>query len=383
MRTPEEFRKAGIEAILNTSVESADPAKGVVNLSNGKSLPYDILVLATGADAVRPGLPGQDLEGVFMLRHVSDALKIKRFLNGNGSKKAVIIGAGFISMEMAENFRNIGMHTAIISRSSNPVPRWDPVFTKMIIESLQNNGVVFMADTNPLSIEKGSECRLKVKTTAGDLDADIVLLATGVRPNVKLAESIGVETGRTGAISVDFSQRTSRPEVYAVGDCCEVFNRVSKQWVYTPLGDIANKQGRIAGQNIGGAPGIFPGVVGSHAFKIFDLEVAATGLTETEAYRSGYFPMTTLIWGVPVGRSMSKGERLGLKLVADKGTGKLLGAQCISVAGAVGRINALSVALWNEMDLDQVAYLDLAYSPVFGGAWDPIHIAAQDLARKM
>lgn len=364
-------------------MESVDASKGVVRLSTEKTLPYDILVIATGADAVRPGLPGEELEGVFMLRHLEDALKIKKFLNGNGCRKAVIIGAGFISMEMTENFRRLGIHTTIVSRSSYPVPRWDPVFSKMILDSLRENGIEFKADTNPLSIEKGSEYRLKVRSTAGDLDADIVLLAIGIKPNVELARSMGVEIGRTGAVRVNFSQRTSRDEVYAAGDCCEVFNRISKRWVYTPLGDIANKQGRIAGQNAGGAPGIFPGIVGSHAFRIFDLEVASTGLTEVEAFQSGFSPATSLIWGIPVGRSMSKGEKLGIKLVADQGTGKLLGAQCVSVTGAVSRINALSVALWNEMDLEQVGYLDLAYAPVFGGAWDPIHIAAQDLARKL
>lgn len=383
VRTPEEFKKAGIDALLNTSVDSVDQAKGVANLSTGWSLPYDVLVLATGAEPVMPGLPGQDMDGVFMLRHLADALKIKKFLNENLCRRAVIIGAGFISMEMTENFRNIGIHTTIVSRSAYPVPRWDLEFVKLIREELQRNGVVFMAETTPLSIEKGSECCLKVRTTSGDVEADIILLAIGVRPNVGLAKSMGIETGRTGAIKVNFSQKTSREGVYAAGDCCEVYNRVSRQWSYTPLGDITNKQGRIAGQNIGGTPGVFPGVVGSHAFRVFDLEVAATGLTEAEALRSGFAPASTLIWGVPVARSLHKGEKLGLKLVADKGTGKLLGAQCVSVAGAVGRINALSVALWNDMDLEEIGFLDLAYSPVFGGAWDPIHIAAQNLARKL
>jgi NADPH-dependent 2,4-dienoyl-CoA reductase/sulfur reductase-like enzyme len=189
--------------------------------------------------------------------------------------------------------------------------------------------------------------------------------------------------GESGAIKVDFSQRTSMENVYAVGDCCEVFHRVIGKWVYFPLGDVANKQGRTAGQNIGGAPSEFPGVVGAQSFKLFKLEVAATGLTEEEATKYGFQPVSTIIAGLPVGRPMAKGEKLGVKLVADKPTGKLLGAQAIGEKGAVARINSLSVALWSGLTLEQIGYLDLAYAPPFGGAWDAIHIAAQTLMRKL
>lgn len=382
-RTPEEFRNTGIEVMLRTSVEGIDPSKGTVSLSTGKSLPYDILVIATGADAVVPGIPGQDLEGVFPLRHLADGLKVKDYLEGGSCRKAVIIGGGFIAMEMAEAFRNLQLDVKIMDILPAPVARWGGELSRYILEELRKNGVEFLSETRPLSIETGSGSRLTVKTSRGDLPADIVLTAIGIRRNITLAESIGLKMGETGAIQVNFSQRTSAENIYAVGDCCEVFNRVSRRWTYAPLGDLANKQGRIAGQNIGGFPGIFPGVVGSQSFKLFDLEVAATGLTEAEAVRSGFAPVSEFIWGSPVGRSLSQGEKLGLNLTADKSTGRLLGAQCVAVQGAVRRINTLSVCLWNDMRLEEIGYLDLGYSPVFGGAWDPIHIAAQNLARKL
>jgi NADPH-dependent 2,4-dienoyl-CoA reductase/sulfur reductase-like enzyme len=383
VRTPEEFKKSGIDVMLRTSVESIDPSKGIVTLSTGKSIPYDVLVLATGAEAFRPGIPGEDLEGVFPLRHLEDGFKVKEFLNGSRCKKAVIIGGGFIAMEMAEAFRDLQLDVKAMDILPAPVARWSGELGRMILEELDSNGVEFLPETRPLAIEPGSACRLRVRTSRGDLDADIVLMAIGTRRNTALAESIGVKMGETGAVQVNFSQRTSRENVYAVGDCCEVFNRVSRRWSYVPLGDTANKQGRIAGQNIGGFPGTFPGVVGAQSFKLFGLEVAATGLTEAEALQGGFSPVSLFIWGSPFARSLSQGEKLGISLTADKSTGRLLGAQCVGVRGAVSRINALSVALWNDMRLEEIGYLDFGYSPFYGGAWDPIHIAAQNLLRKL
>jgi len=383
IRTPEEFRRTGIEVMLRTSVESIDPDKGAVSLSTGKDLPYDILALATGAEPVRLGIPGEDIEGVFPLRHLADGLKVKDYLDDARCRKAIIIGGGFIAMEMAEAFRNLQMDVKVMDILPAPVARWSGELSLYIQEELRNNGVEFLPETRPLAIETGSECRLRVKTGRGDLDADIVLMAIGIKRNIKLAESIGLKMGESGAIQVNFSQRTSSENVYAVGDCCEVFNRVSRRWTYGPLGDIANKQGRIAGQNIGGAPGIFPGVVGAQSFKLFGLEVAAAGLTEAEAVKSGFAPVSLFMWGLPIGRSFSQGEKIGINMTADKSTGRLLGAQCVGANGAVKRINTLSVALWNDMGLEEIGYLDLGYSPLFGGAWDPIHIAAQNLLRKL
>lgn len=163
----------------------------------------------------------------------------------------------------------------------------------------------------------------------------------------------------------------------------ESFHRVSGRWVNIPLGDIANKQGRVAGANIGGGNAVFPGIVGSQSFKVFDLEVAATGLEESEAAEIGFHPASALIWGNAIAKYMPDNSRLGLKLVADRATGRLLGAQAVGIRGAVGRINILAGALWAGMTLDDVGWLDLAYAPPFSGGWDPIHIAAQLLRRQI
>ena len=383
IRTPEDFKKTGIDVKIKTRVDGIDPKKGSLSLSDGTLLPYDVLVMATGAEAIRLDITGGDLEGVYVLRNLTDALKMKAYLNEKGCKKAVLIGAGYIGMEMCEALRNLGIEVKVMDILPRPAIRWDSEFTKMIVEELAKNQVEFLPETKPLAIEKGKDYRLKLQTSGGELDADLVLMGVGTKRRAVLAESMGLALGESGAIKVDFRQKTSREGVYAVGDCCEVFHKVAGRWVYFPLGDVANKQGRVAGQNIGGYPAEFPGIVGAQAFKVFNLEVAATGLTEEEAAKYGFQPVSAMIWGLPVGRPMAKGEKLGVKLVGDKTTGKLLGGQCIGEKGAVQRVSSLSVALWAGLSVDEVGYLDLPYAPPFGGAWDAIHIAAQSLRGKM
>jgi CoA-dependent NAD(P)H sulfur oxidoreductase len=383
IRTPEEFKKTGIDAKIKTRVDSVDPKKGSLSLSDGTSLPYDFLVMATGAEAIRLDIPGRDLEGVYVFRDLTDALKLKSYLNEKGCRKAVLIGAGYIGMEMCEALRILGIEVKVMDILPRPTVRWDAEFTKMIMEELAKNQVEFLPEIKPLAIEKGKDYRLKLQTSAGELDADLVLMGVGTTRNTALAKSMGLALGESGAIKVDFRQKTSQEGVYAAGDCCEVFHKVAGRWVYIPLGDVANKQGRVAGQNIGGYPAEFPGVVGAQAFKVFNLEVAATGLTEEEAAKYGFQPVSAMIWGLPVGRPMAKGEKLGVKLVGDKKTGKLLGGQCIGEKGAVQRVSSLSVALWAGLTVDEVGYLDLPYAPPFGGAWDAIHITAQSLRGKM
>jgi NADPH-dependent 2,4-dienoyl-CoA reductase/sulfur reductase-like enzyme len=382
-RTPEKFRETGIDVKLKTSVTEIDPDEKVVRLSDGSILPYDILVMATGATPFLPPMPGVDLEGVFTMKWLTDAIRIKAYIKETQCRKALIVGAGFIGMEMCESLRALGIETQVVHRGTLPVNRWDPDFLKVIMEELQRNEVSFLTRVEMQSIEKGKDFRLRLNTNKGPLEADLILMALGVKPNVRLAADISLQIGKTGAIQVNFSQRTSREGIYAVGDCCEVYHRISRQWVHIPLGDIANKQGRVAGTNIGGSSMIFPGVVGAQSFRIFKLEVAATGLGEREAAASGFDPVSTIVWGNAIAGMMPGNKPVGVKLLADRSTGQLLGAQAVGEAGAVSRINTLSCALWNGMDLDEIGYLDLAYTPPFSGAWDPIHMAAQGLLRQI
>lgn len=378
-RTPEKFEARGVNVRLGTEVSGIKYEERVVELSDGEHLPFDILVLALGAEAVIPGIPGIRQSGVFFLRNLEDAIAIKNWLKEKVVRKVLILGAGFIGLEMAEALQMAGLQVTILHKSKLPANRWDDELASYMRDVLVDRGVEFVPEVEVQGIE-GLSGGLKVETDRGSWEAGMVLVATGVRPDVRLARMMGVNLGKTGAIAVDFSQRTSLADVYAVGDCAEVFHRVSKRWVNFPLGDIANKQGRVAGRNIGGKPMIFEGVVGAQSFRLFELECAATGLSEREAQEAGFSPLGTVVWGSATAPVMGR-RRLGLKLLADRATGKLLGAQAVGLEGAVGRINSLSVALFADMDLDQIGYLDFAYAPPFGPSWDIVHVAAQTLRR--
>ena len=382
-RTPEKFRESGIDVRIDTRVEDVDPKGGRVRLADGEDLPYDILVLGTGTTPLQPGIPGETLEGVFTLKRFTDAVRIKAWLREVPCRKAIIVGAGFIGMEMCEAIRNLGIETQLFHRGTLPVNRWDPEFSQAVLEELRRHGVDFVTETETRAVEEGKNHRLRLVTNHGEAEADMILMAVGIRPDVTLAKQMGLPLGETGAIRVNFSQRTPQEGIYAVGDCCESFHRVSGRRVNIPLGDIANKQGRVAGRNIGGGDMIFPGIIGAQCFKVFDLEVAATGLDEREAAEAGFHPVSTLVRGNAIAGSMPGNTKLGLKLIADRATGKLLGAQAVGKAGAVSRINTLSAALWAGLTLDDVGWFDLAYAPPFGGSWDLIHVAAQALRRQI
>jgi len=317
------------------------------------------------------------------LKSLPDALRMKSYLKDKKCRKAIIVGAGFIAMEMAEGLRNLGMETAIVHRGILPASRWDKEFAELMLKELDRNSVSFLVNRQVTAIEGGKGSSLRLITNQGDVPADMILFALGVRPNVKFAADMGITIGKSGAIEVNAFQVTNIENVYAVGDCCEVFHRIRKDWVNMPLGDIANKQGRILGGNIAGGIVSFPGIVGAQTFKLFDLEVAATGINESEAESCGYNPVSTIIWGSAIGAVMPGAKKVGIKLVADRATGKLLGAQAIGEMGAVSRINVLSCALWGDMNLDDIANLDLAYTPPFSTVWDVIHIAAQKLRKQI
>ena len=384
-RTPEKFAETGVDIRLNTTVEEIDIRKGEIRTAGGDRLPYDVLVMGTGSTATMPPIPGIELEGVFKLKTLRDGIAIKAYIDEKLCTRAVIVGAGFIAMEMCEGLRKRGIETQVVYRGELPVKKWDPEFSKVVLDEITGHGVSFLTHRTPEGIERAADGSLRLMTSGGTIETDMIIFALGVKPETELARAVGLTIGESGAIKVDFSQRTSMESVFAVGDCCEVYHRVSKEWVNIPLGDIANKQGRIAGSNIGGTPMIFPGVVGAQCFKVFGLEVAATGLDERAAIKSGYHPVSNLIWGTFVARSLSGGSqpRIGLKLIADRSTGKLLGAQAVGGGGAVSRINTLSACLWAEMDLAQIGFMDLAYAPPFGGAWDIIQTGAQILGRKL
>lgn len=381
-RTPEKFSEGGIAVRARTRVRGIDTARGVVEIQDNQSIPYDFLVMATGASAFVPDMPGLDLPDVFSLRNLEDAILIKTRLKEKNAKRVVIIGGGFIGLEMCEALHAAGISTTIIHKDGLPANRWDAALSAVMLEELLAHGVEFIANATAQSIETGKDAPLRVKTDRGDFEGDLVMLAIGVRPDSRLAKAAGLKIGASGAVAVNFAQQTSIENIYAAGDCCESFHKVSRRWVNIPLGDIANKQGRVAGRNIGGKPLTFGGMVGAQSFRLFNLECAACGLSEKEAIAAGFSPVSNITWGSATAPSMGI-KKIGLKLTADMSSGRLLGAQAVGVSGAVDRINTLSVALAADMNLDQIGWLDLAYAPPFGPAWDIIHNAAQALGRAL
>jgi NADPH-dependent 2,4-dienoyl-CoA reductase/sulfur reductase-like enzyme len=362
-------------------VVSIRPAKKVVEIATGETLPFDYLTVATGATPRLPSVPGQDFDGIFCLRNVADAIRIKSFIRQRNARRAVIVGAGLISLEVCEAFRRLGLETTVIYRKDLPMRRLGQDFAEQILIELESNGANFMGDTDLEGFESTSSGTIMVHTSNGTLESDLVLIGIGVVPEVSLASEAGIELGPTGAIEVNEYMRTNFPFIYGAGDCCECFHRISRKPVYAPLGDIANKQGRIAGSNIGGQNVLFPGIVGSLCFKVFNLEVASTGLTLEEAKKVVFKADSVTIQGVSRAHSYPGSRELQIRLVADTETGRFLGAQSVGGDGVVSRINGLAVALTGGLSIEELAYVDLAYAPPFSGAWDPIHIAAQQLLK--
>lgn len=353
----------------------------MVQTAAGETLPFDYLVVATGANCRRSGAPGEDLEGIFCLRNVTDAVRIKHFIEERGAKRAVVVGAGLVSLEMCEAFRRLDLATTLVYRGDLPMHGLGEELARQILEELERNGVAFVGKTELEGFERASGGEIVVGTNSGSLEADLVLLAIGVVPAVNLASEAGLALGATGAIAVNDRMQTNVSQVFAAGDCCESYHRISGKPVYAPLGDIANKQGRVAGSNIGGASLSFPGIVGSICFQVFGLEVASTGLTKEGAREAGLEATSAIIQGVSKAHSYPGAGELRLQLVVEAKSGRLLGAQAVGADGVVSRVNALAAALTGGLSVEDLSYMDLAYAPPFSGAWDPIHIAAQKLLK--
>jgi NADPH-dependent 2,4-dienoyl-CoA reductase/sulfur reductase-like enzyme len=276
------------------------------------------------------------------------------------------------------------METFVFCRRDLPAGNLEREISEWILKELQEKGVHFLTNHEPIAFRGNNNGEVtSLETTKGNYPADMVLMAVGVIPNVEMAKEAGVELGKTGAIRTEFNQMTSLADIYAAGDCCEVFNLVSQDWVYTPLGDIANKQGRVAGENVAGGKATFPGVVGSAAFKVFELEVAFTGLGTQVARQYGFDVDSQIIEAESKVGYMPGAKRMLIKLIFDRRSGRFLGAQMAGKEGVARRINALAVAVHQKMSVDEIARLDFAYAPPFSAPLDPILIAAEQAGRKI
>ena len=345
-------------------------------------LSYDALVIATGAAAVKPSIPGLDLPGVFLLRDLQDGAALKRHLAERRPRRAVIVGAGYIGMEMAEVLTHRGMDVTVVEKLGQVIPGFEPAIAEAVRSELEGRGVRVETGVGVHAVEpSGGAAALRVRTDRGEFLADLVLVSVGIRPNVALARAAGVPLGESGAIAVDPGMRTRVPGVFAAGDCAEAHHRVSGKPAYVPLGTTANKQGKVAGANAAGADEEFGGIVGTAAFKVFDLEVGRTGLGPEEARRLGLDPVVAVSRHGSRGHAYPGGRTITTVLVAERSSGRLLGAQMVGGDAVAKRVDVFATALHGRMTVEDLESLDLSYAPPFAPVYDPVLIAAT-VARK-
>jgi len=342
-------------------------------------LGYDKLHVATGARPTRPELPGIDLDHVHGVQTLDDARVLLDHARTRPCRDVVVVGGGYIGLEMAEAFVRWGASVTLVERSPHLMGTLDADIADRLVAPLEALGVRVRTGTPVAGFEPG-----KVLLEDGSaLDGDLVVLGLGVTPNAELAAEAGAATGAKGALSVDRRQRTSLEGVYAAGDCCESWHLVSGRHVHLPLGTVANKQGRVAGINLGGGYATFPGVVGTAITKVCSLEVARTGLTEAEAADAAIDAVAATIETTTRASYLPDAEPMTVKLVAERGTGRLLGGQIVGGVTAAKRIDTIATALHARMRVDEVVDLDLAYAPPFSSVWDPVAIAARVLSGKL
>jgi NADPH-dependent 2,4-dienoyl-CoA reductase/sulfur reductase-like enzyme len=355
--TPEFFaRERRIQVRTQAEVVAISHARRELTLHGGERVPYDKLVIATGA---RREMPQGD--NVFKLDTWADAERLQTFLQQRKPKRAAIVGGGYIGLEAAEALRAQGLGVELYQRSGDLLKRQDPWLTGLVAKHLER-------------------CRVVVhwNSTVVMPDADLVIIAAGMRPSVRLAADAGVELGRTGAIRVTDRMESNLHGVYAAGDCAEATHLVTGRAVWIPLGTTANKMGRVAGATAAGARERFPGIVGTCIVRVCGLGVGLTGLSEAQARKEGFDPVSAQVEALDKSRYF-RGKAVQVSLTADRRTGRLLGGAVVSEENVAGRINVIATALHQRMPVEEFCQLDLAYAPPYATVWDPVLLAAQQL----
>ncbi len=343
---------------------------------------YDKLVIATGAEAVRPRLDGIGLGNVFFLRTIDDGRRMKAALQEGGLRHAVIIGAGYIGVEIAEALTEAGLETVLIEATANVLPGVEPDIGEVIERELADHGVRVHKEEMAQRLEGGQRVE-RVVASRGEYPADIVVVSVGARPAVAVLQQAGIALGPTGAVATNERMETNLSGVYVAGDVAEAHHLLTGKPAWVPLGTTANKQGRVAGENAAGGNAVFKGIVGTAAVKVFGLEVARTGLTEPQAREAGFDPLGVTIEHPSHGSYYPGATDLRVRLIADRRDGRLLGGQIVGRETAAKRIDVLAAALHAGMDVEAITALDLSYAPPFATAWEAIQIAAQQVMGKL
>ena len=382
-RTAEEITREGIRLLLNHMAQSIDPVQKTVQVVNQageiQQLQYDRLIITTGAVSIRPKIEGVDLPGVYFLRSMADGFALERHLATRKPLSAVIIGGGYIGLEMANALTLRGLAVTVLDHSKSILKTVDASFGWIVSAELQRHRVEVVPGVSVGKIEfDGKYLRVLGSPVLQEL-TDLVLIATGVQPSVELAQTPGLETGAGGAIQVNREMETNVPGIYAAGDCVETYHRLLPQPIYLPLGTTAHKQGRIAGANAVGHTQEFAGTSGTQVLKVFDLAIARTGLLEHEALEAGFQPVTVETEAWDHKAYYSGAHKLRIRVTGDRRNGQLLGAQVIGhyQAEVAKRIDIFATALFHQMTIEDMSDLDLSYTPPLGSPWDAVQIAAQ------
>jgi NADPH-dependent 2,4-dienoyl-CoA reductase/sulfur reductase-like enzyme len=388
--TLEEFRsKRGIDVRTCHEVLEIDTEKKQVKVLDRNSakefmFPYTMLVYAAGARASMPQIPGIDLPNVFTLRNLEHGIRLKQALSSGKVKKALIMGGGYIGLEMAEAFRANGLVVTMVEMMPRIMSSMDQEITRDIEKELAEKGIILYKEAKVRSLDCGGKGDgITASTNLGDIQADLVLVSAGITPESGLAGRAGIRIGYGNAVAVNDRMETNIPDIYACGDCAETYHRMLRRNVYIPLGTTANKQGRVAGNNVAGGNIAFQGATGTSVFKVFDLEIGKTGLSTFEAQNQGYQFITSRVTQNSRSSYYPGSSPISILLIAEKGSGRILGAQMAGKEGVSKRIDVITAALYKDFTVAELAELDLSYAPPFAPVWDPVLVAANMALKKV
>jgi len=387
VRPAKAFReKHGINLLTGHRVERIDPGErkvsGVSLAGKPFECSYDRLLIATGASPIVPDLPGFDLPGVMVLKSLEHGRKIKTYLKENNVRKVVILGMGYIALEMCEALHALGIEVDMVKSRPRLLPWMEEKMSDVIRKELETAGVGLHAGY-PLQRIESKGRRLSVACERLTLEADMVLVAIGVNPNSQLAADAGLRLGADRVIETDRSLKTSDPNIYAAGDCADAYHVVTGKRTWVPLALRANRAGWAVADHICGQTVNLHGVAGTGVFKVFGLQVARTGLNLTQAAHAGFEPVDVTIKTRSRAHAHPGSSDLWVNITGDRKTGRLLGVQMLGREGVVGRINAAAVALHCRMSVEHFSQTDLAYAPPFGPVWDPMLTAANQLLKRL
>lgn len=388
IRSPADFAQEGTTVNVNHRVTALDTANHQLTVHDRKLdkthiVSYDRLIIATGARCLRPEIPGRDLEGVLTLRSLPELDRFQTTLDNLEPKTAVIGGSGYVALELAESLTALGIEVTLLSRNKQVFSRLDPEMSPLVHDYLSRQNVKIIVGEQATELLGTAGRVTGVTISSGNrLSADLAVLALGIQPNIELAAQAGIRLGNTGAIAVDERMETNIKGVFAAGDCAESRHRLTGQMVWEPLGDIANLQGRVAGENAAGGDARFPGVLGTSICKTFELAIGLTGLTESAAQAAGFDAISVVINARDKARYYPGARDLNLKLVAEATNGRLLGAQAVGVGAVDKMIDIAATALLGHLTCGDLEYADLAYAPPFSPVLSPIIIAASALGKK-